>query len=334
MISQFCICSFASSKIFYCNAEALHQIGFVLSPISLHSLVAPPHIAAWAPFCTLVVEHFDTFASGRIDTFRQSQCCIAPSARFCKPHCQQQYRSLLAPLGTRSLEPFLGQPGMSAIGSCDISDQLLWCTAPLDSLCTLVLGHCYTALLAHFGTGSEAPVCTLAFVPSSALLCTVVWEHFDIVVLAPGYTLPFALFGTSVWEHYHIVLAFLCHTSQLAHSDNLAWEPHGGSCRKPRRGRFCTAAVAPSGIVFAEHSCILAEAHCDTFALELFCTKVSEPHSLVCHRLVEPPGRHLHKQSHRLVRLLCYKPLSERLRKPPLAPSCTASSQLFRTFAH
>ena len=27
----------------------------------------------------------------------------------------------------------------------------------LDILCRLFLAHCYTALLAHFGTGSEAP---------------------------------------------------------------------------------------------------------------------------------------------------------------------------------
>ena len=37
------------------------------------------------PFCTLVEEHFDTFALALIDTFRPSPCCTVPLARFCKP---------------------------------------------------------------------------------------------------------------------------------------------------------------------------------------------------------------------------------------------------------
>ena len=44
------------------------------------------------------------------------------------------------------------------------------------------------------------------------------------------------------------------------------------------------------GLLFAEHSCTLAEAHFGTFALGLFCRKVLGPHSLVGHTLVVRPG--------------------------------------------
>ena len=43
-------------------------------------------------------------------------------------------------------------------------------------------------------------------------------------------------------------------------------------------------------LLFAEHSCTLAEAHFGTFALGLFCRKVLGPHSLVGHTLVVRPG--------------------------------------------
>ena len=46
--------------------------------------------------------------------------------------------------------------------------------------------------------------CLLGFILHTIVIITIIiviinktWEHCDIVVLAPGYTLPFALFGTS-----------------------------------------------------------------------------------------------------------------------------------------
>ena len=41
--------------------------------------------------------------------------------------------------------------------SDDDEDGMMMKIITLDRLCKLVLGYCYTALLGHFGTGSEAP---------------------------------------------------------------------------------------------------------------------------------------------------------------------------------
>lgn len=164
IISQFCVRYFSSSMR---HIRGLHNhIQTALISLFPHSWVARPHTAVLAPSCIPVSEHFCTFLLEPTGTFRQSQCCIVPWARFCKPHCRQQCRSWLGLLGTHFLEPFLGQPGKSEIQSCGISGQPLLYTAPLDTLCTPFEEHCCTVPWEHFGTGFAVPVYTLAVEPS------------------------------------------------------------------------------------------------------------------------------------------------------------------------